>query len=102
VLIVGVAASATLIGAGFLLALAIGLAGLSPERFARDWIANHRLLRTCEPTGPRWSPWPSPSSASWFLLATPVARVAASVVGFRLEGDRLYAAGPSGRARGPA
>jgi hypothetical protein len=26
------------------------------------------------------------------LLATPVARVAASVVGFALEGDRLYAA----------
>jgi uncharacterized membrane protein len=26
------------------------------------------------------------------LLATPIARVAASVVGFALEGDRLYAA----------
>jgi uncharacterized membrane protein len=91
VLIVGVAASATLIGAGFLLALAIGWQGsvLSPgpgtAAATTDFSNLPGRLASLEPLA-------IAQLGLLVLLATPVARVAASVVGFALEGDRLYAA----------
>jgi uncharacterized membrane protein len=91
VLIVGVAASATLIGAGFLLALAIGwqgtILGPAPANAAAttDFSNLPDRLVSLEPLAVA-------QLGLLVLLAPPVARVAASVVGFALEGDRLYAA----------
>jgi uncharacterized membrane protein len=90
VLTAGVAISAALIGVGFLAALAIGwqaaILGAAPSHVAATDFGNlpDRLAVL------------QPLAISQFgllvLLATPVLRVAASVVGFALEGDRLYAA----------
>ena len=91
VLTVGVAISATLIGAGFLAALAIGwqgtLLGGAPGVTATttDFSNLPARLTTLEPLA-------ISQLGLLALLATPVTRVAASVVGFALEGDRLYAA----------
>jgi len=90
VLIVGVAVSAALIGAGFVAALAIGwqgsLIGAGPATAATTDFSNlPGRLATLEPAA-------ISQLGLVTLLATPVARVAASVVGFALERDRLYAA----------
>jgi uncharacterized membrane protein len=90
VLLVGVSVSALLIAAGFAAAFAVGwqgsLAGVAPTVPALDAtdFANlpSRLL-TLEPLA-------ISQLGLVTLLATPVLRVAASVVGFALEGDRLY------------
>ncbi len=92
VLTVGVGLSALLIGTGFVAALAIGWqgtltgglvpgGGLDPT----DYGALPQRLSVLEPLAVA-------QLGLLTLLATPVARVAASVVGFALEGDRLYTA----------
>ena len=90
VLIVGVAVSAAFIGAGFIVALAIGwqgsLAGSAPTGAATTDFSNlPARLASLEPAA-------IVQLGLLTLLATPVARVAASVLGFALEGDRLYVA----------
>lgn len=91
VLIVGVAVSATLIGAGFAAALAVGwqgsLLGTAPTTTAAttDFSNLPGRLAALEPAA-------VVQLGLLVLLATPVTRVAASVLGFALEGDRLYTA----------
>lgn len=89
VLIIGVAISAVLIGVGFMAALAIGwqgsLTGGTPVSAATTDFSNlpGRLV-SLEPAA-------IVQLGLVVLLATPVTRVAASVIGFAMEGDRLYA-----------
>lgn len=90
VLIVGVGVSAALIAVGFISALAIGwqgsLLGAAAATTATTDFSNlPGRLASLEPAA-------IAQLGLVTLLATPVARVAASVVGFALEGDRLYAA----------
>lgn len=90
VLIVGIVISAVLIGAGFAAALMVGwqgsLVGAAQATPATTDFSNlPGRLATLEPAA-------IAQLGLVTLLATPVARVAASVVGFALEGDRLYAA----------
>ena len=90
VLIIGVGVSAALIAAGFAAALAVGwqgsLTGAAAATSATTDFSNLAgRLATLEPAA-------IAQLGLVTLLATPVARVAASVVGFALEGDRLYAA----------
>ncbi len=90
VLIVGVVVSAAFIALGFVAALAVGwqgsLLGASTATLATTDFANlPARLATLEPAA-------IAQLGLITLLATPVARVAASIVGFALEGDRLYAA----------
>ena len=91
VLTVGVAISATLIGAGFLAALAVGWQGsllgnaLGVTAATTDFSNLPARLAPLEPLA-------ISQLGLLVLLATPVTRVAASVVGFALEGDRLYTA----------
>jgi uncharacterized membrane protein len=90
VLIVGVVVSAVLIALGFVAALAVGwqgsLVGAAAATSATTDFSNlPGRLASLEPAA-------IAQLGLATLLATPVARVAASVVGFALEGDRLYAA----------
>jgi len=90
-LIVGVGVSAALIGAGFVAALAIGWQGSligaahATGSSTADFGGLTGRLAALEPAA-------IAQLGLVTLLATPVARVAASVVGFVLERDRLYAA----------
>ena len=89
VLLIGVGISASLIGAGFVAALAIGwhgsLLGAASGRGATTDFSNLLgRLTSLEPLA-------ITQLGLLVLLGTPVARVAASVIGFALEGDRLYA-----------
>jgi uncharacterized membrane protein len=89
----GVALSAALIGIGFLAALAIGWQGsllgsgsaATATAATTDFSNLPARLAVLEPLAVT-------QLGLLVLLATPVARVAASIVGFGLEGDRLYAA----------
>ena len=89
VLAVGVAISAALIGAGFLAALAIGwqgsLLGSAPGATAATTDFSNLPPRLAS-----LAPLAISQLGLLALLATPVTRVAASVVGFALERDRLY------------
>jgi len=91
VLAAGVAVSAVLIGIGFATALAIGwqgsLVGAAHATGAptTDFGGLPGRLAALEPAA-------IAQLGLITLLATPVARVTASVVGFVLECDRLYAA----------
>jgi uncharacterized membrane protein len=90
VLIVGVGLSATLIAIGFAAALAIGwqgsLAGASPSVTPLvDFGGLPGRLALLEPLA-------IAQLGLLVLLATPVVRVATSVLAFASEGDRLYAA----------
>ena len=88
VLTVGVAISATLIGAGFLMALILGWQGSllgSVSGATTDFSNLQMRLASLEPLA-------ISQLGLLVLLATPVTRVAASLVGFALERDRLYAA----------
>ena len=91
VLIVGVGVSAALIGVGFAAALAIGWHGSlvgaahAMGSSTADFGGLPGRLYALEPAA-------IAQLGLVTLLATPVARVAASVVGFALERDRLYAA----------
>jgi uncharacterized membrane protein len=91
VLIVGVGVSALLIGAGFLSALAIGWHGslIGAAHTAGSSTADFGGL---PPRLAALEPLAIAQLGLLTLLATPVARVATSVVGFALERDRLYAA----------
>ena len=89
VLIAGVVTSATLVLAGFLSAPAVGWNGsltgavastAAPTDFS-GMLAGLGALR----------PIALAQAGLLVLLATPVLRVVASVIGFALEGDRLYA-----------
>jgi uncharacterized membrane protein len=89
VLIVGVTVSAALIAAGFLASLAVGwsgsLIGAAASADPRtDFGALGRNLLAGRPIG-------LAQAGLAILVATPVMRVVASVFGFILEGDRLYA-----------
>ncbi|MGA3057956.1 MAG: DUF1634 domain-containing protein [Candidatus Limnocylindrales bacterium] len=91
VLAAGVGVSAALIGAGFIAALAVGwqssLIGpaTATSTATTDFGGLAARLLTLEPLA-------IAQLGLLTLLATPVVRVAASVVAFTLEGDRLYAA----------
>lgn len=91
VLIVGVAVSASLITAGFLAALEVGwhasLLGATPPATTptTDFSNLPGRLASLQPLA-------ITQLGLLVLLGTPVARVAASLVGFALERDRLYAA----------
>ncbi len=90
VLVVGVGLSATLVGLGFAAALAVGwqgsLVGAAASTAATtDFSDLPARLAVLEPVA-------ISQLGLIVLLATPVTRVAASVVGFALERDRLYAA----------
>ncbi len=89
VLIVGVTTSAALIAAGFVGSLVVGwegsLNGAVPGIDATDFGTLGRNLLALRPIG-------LAQAGLVVLIATPVVRVAASVVGFALERDRLYAA----------
>jgi uncharacterized membrane protein len=90
VLTVGVAISATLIGAGFAAALAIGWQGsLSGAQSTAAATTNFGglagRLEILEPAA-------IVQLGLLTLVATPVVRVAASAAAFASEGDRLYTA----------
>ncbi len=90
VLIVGVVASAILITAGFVSSLIVGWDGSllgSPDgaKAATDFSGAFSGLLKLRPLG-------MAQVGLLVLVATPVVRVLASVVGFSLEGDHLYAA----------
>jgi uncharacterized membrane protein len=91
VLTVGVGISAALIGVGFLAGLAIGwqgsLAGSAPNSTlaTTDFSNLPARLGALEPLA-------ICQLGLVVLLATPVARVATSVVAFAIEEDRLYTA----------
>lgn len=90
VLIVGVVTSAILIAAGFATSLLVGWDGSLLGSAARatpdsDFADLVRSLARLQPVA-------IAQLGLLVLVATPVVRVLASVVGFVLEGDRLYAA----------
>jgi uncharacterized membrane protein len=85
VLIVGVVVSAALMGAGLMAALAVGWQGSLLGAATTDFSNLPARLASLEPAA-------IVQLGLLVLLATPVARVAASVAGFALEGDRLYTA----------
>ena len=90
VLTAGVAISAILIGTGFAAAFAVGWQGsligaASASGPATDFGDLPARLAALEPLA-------ITQLGLLTLLATPVARVAASVAGFAAEGDRLYVA----------
>jgi len=90
VLIAGVMVSAAFIALGFIAALAVGWQGsligaAAATSVTTDFSNLFGRLGVLEPAA-------IAQLGLVTLLATPVARVAASVVGFALEGDRLYAA----------
>ncbi len=90
VLIVGVSLAAILIAAGFLGSLVVGWEGSlvgAPDgtHATTDFGALLGDLAAVRPVG-------LAQAGLVVLVATPVARVAASVVGFVLEDDHLYAA----------
>jgi uncharacterized membrane protein len=90
VLIVGVSTSAALIAAGFLGSLLVGwqgsLVGAAAAPYhPSDFGGVAVQLLAVRPIG-------LAQAGLLVLVATPVVRVAASVIAFALEGDRLYAA----------
>jgi uncharacterized membrane protein len=93
VLTVGVATSAALIGAGFVAALAVGwqgsLLGAAP---AAGSLAAATSFSNLPARLASLEPLAVSQLGLLVLLATPVTRVAASVIGFALERDRLYTA----------
>lgn len=90
VLIAGVTTSAALILVGFLAALAVGWNG-SLTGAAAGTAASTDFSGVLAGLG-QLRPIALAQAGLLVLLATPVLRVATSVVGFALEGDRLYAA----------
>ena len=89
VLIVGVSIAAVLIAAGFVGSLVVGwegslLGAADGTAATSDFGALGADLAALRPVG-------LAQLGLVVLIATPVIRVAASVIGFALEGDRLYA-----------
>jgi uncharacterized membrane protein len=90
VLIIGVVTSAILITVGFVASLVVGWDGSMlgfPERARPDSDFSGVLTSVL-----KLRPLAMAQVGLLVLVATPVVRVLASVVGFVLEGDRLYAA----------
>lgn len=90
VLIIGVSTSAALVVLGFASALAVGWGGSLTGAPAGDGVATDfsRIfdgLAVLRPVA-------IAQAGLVALVATPVVRVAASVVAFAMEGDRLYVA----------
>jgi uncharacterized membrane protein len=91
VLLIGVSVSALLVGSGFVAALAIGWHGsllstpLAANAATTDYSNLAGRLATLEPLA-------IVQLGLLTLLATPVARVATSVIGFASERDGLYTA----------
>lgn len=93
VLAVGVGVSAALIGTGFIAAMAVGWQGsvlgaatsATPGKATTDFGDLASRLAALQPLA-------IAQLGLLTLLATPVARVATSVVAFASEGDRLYTA----------
>lgn len=88
VLLVGVSLAAVLIGAGFAAALAVGWAGAGGDPATIDPSDFSDLLPRLQAA----EPLAITQLGLLVLIATPVVRVAFSVVGFALERDRLYVA----------
>ena len=89
VLIIGVAISASLLTVAFLTSLAVGWDGSlvgAAERVRSDADFSNLVMSLS-----RGRPIAIAQLGLLVLVATPVVRVLASVVGFALEGDRLYA-----------
>lgn len=91
VLIVGVVASASLLIVALGGALAVGWQGSITGVAAPDTVAPSDFTGLLGGLG-AFRPVAIAQAGLLVLVATPVIRVAASVVGFALEGDRLYAA----------
>jgi uncharacterized membrane protein len=94
VLTIGVVTSAALVAVGLVTGLLFGwsasLIGSGPTSAApSDFSALPENLRALRPMG-------IAQLGLVVLLATPVLRVVASVIGFALEGDRLYVAVSAG------
>jgi uncharacterized membrane protein len=90
VLIIGVVSSATLLSVAFVASLAVGWDGSlvgAAVRTRSD--ADFSDLAT---SLSRLQPIAIAQLGLLVLVATPVVRVLASLIGFALEGDRLYAA----------
>ena len=92
VLIVGVTASAILIAAGLLAALAVGWQGSLIGAAAAGGGAAPTDFGGLPERLARLEPLSLSQLGLVVLVATPVLRVTASIVGFALEGDRLYTA----------
>jgi uncharacterized membrane protein len=92
VLILGVTTSAILIAAGFAAALAVGWQGSLVGAAAAGVASAPTDFGGLPERLARLEPLSVSQLGLVVLLATPVLRVAASVVGFALEGDRLYTA----------
>jgi uncharacterized membrane protein len=90
VLATGVAISASLIAAGFLASFVAGWQG-SPLGTGGGGSAATTDFSDLPSRLARLEPLAVSQLGLLVLLATPVARVAASVLGFALERDRLYA-----------
>jgi uncharacterized membrane protein len=90
VLLAGVSTAAFLIAAGFVAALAIGWQGsLLGEPLSTAPLTDFSQML---PGLAALRPVAITQLGLVVLLATPILRVATSVVGFALEGDRLYTA----------
>jgi uncharacterized membrane protein len=90
VLLVGVSVAAALIAVGFVEALLVGwsgslLAAAGTTSKATDFASFADNVRALSPIG-------FVQLGLIVLILTPVVRVAASIVGFWLQGDRLYVA----------
>ncbi len=90
VLIVGVSTSAVLIGAGFIGSLLVGWEGSLVGATAAGGATTDLGTLAADLLAVR--PIGLAQAGLVVLVATPVLRVAASVVAFTLERDRLYAA----------
>lgn len=92
VLIVGVSVSAALIAVGFVAALAVGWQGSLAGSEAPAHLAATTDFSNLAGRLAALQPLALTQFGLLTLLATPVARVAASVIGFASERDWLYAA----------
>ncbi len=90
VLIIGVVTSAVLITVAFVASLAIGWDGSMLG--ATDRVRSDADFSNLATSLSRLRPIAIAQLGLLVLVATPVVRVLASVVGFALEGDRLYSA----------
>jgi uncharacterized membrane protein len=91
VLLVGVITSSVLVATGFAAGLAVGWQGSLVGAAAAGTAAAPTDFGLLPARLGRLEPLAISQLGLLVLLATPVMRVAASVLGFALEGDRLYA-----------
>jgi uncharacterized membrane protein len=84
-LVVGVIASAALVGIGFVSSFFVGWTGGSPDQSPTDFSGLAERLFALQPLA-------IAQAGLLLLVATPIFRVAVSVVGFASERDALYVA----------